>query len=167
VEKRRVRCPRCGSLDTKRKGWTTMAPTALGGQLKPLQRFLCRTCECSFTSPRKVARSRASFADDVVLEAVRLYVQALASCRVLAALLERRLGRSISRFTLNTWVDEIGGRAKTTLEVSQELQPRWGGFLGVDGKGDLRRARAALAADRRPSSHSGRCPRARAPGRGP
>jgi hypothetical protein len=61
-------------------------------------------------------------------------VQALASYRVLAALLERHLGRSISRFTLNTWVDEIGGRAKTTLEVSQGLRPAWGGFLGVDGK---------------------------------
>jgi transposase-like protein len=129
-----VRCPRCGSLDTKRKGWTTTAPTALRGQLEPLQRFLCRTCRRSFTSPRKTARPRASFADDVVLEAVRLYVQALTSYRVLAALLERRLGRSISRFTLNTWVDEIGGRAKTTLEVSQELRPQWGGFLGVDGK---------------------------------
>jgi hypothetical protein len=41
---------------------------------------------------------------------------------------------SISRVTLNTWVDEIGGSAKTTLAVSQELGPRWGGFLGVDGK---------------------------------
>ena len=38
-------------------------------------------------------------------------------------------------FTLNTWVDEVGARAKTTLEVSTELAPpRWGGFLGVDGK---------------------------------
>lgn len=69
-----------------------------------------------------------------MLEAVRLYVQGLASYRVLAALLERRLGRSISRFTLNSWVDEIGGKAKTTLEVSGQLRPAWGGFLGVDGK---------------------------------
>lgn len=31
-------------------------------------------------------------------------------------------------------MDELGGRAKTPLEVSAELRPRWGGFLGVDGK---------------------------------
>lgn len=41
----------------------------------------------------------------------------------------------MSRFTLNGWVDELGGRAKTPLEVSTELRPSsWGGFLGVDGK---------------------------------
>jgi hypothetical protein len=48
--------------------------------------------------------------------------------------MERRLGRPVSRVTLNEWVDERGGRALTPLEVSASLQPRWGGFLGVDGK---------------------------------
>jgi hypothetical protein len=70
----------------------------------------------------------------VVLEAVRLYVQGLSSYRILAALLEERLGRPVSRSTLNAWVDEIGSKAKTALEVSAELAPAWGGFLGVDGK---------------------------------
>lgn len=69
-----------------------------------------------------------------MLEAIRLYVQGLASYRVLSDLLSNRIGRPVSRFTLNTWVDEIGASAKTTLEVSAELAPRWGGFLGVDGK---------------------------------
>lgn len=50
-------------------------------------------------------------------------------------LLEQRLGRPVGRFTLNGWMDELGGRAKTPLEVSAELRPPgWGGFLGVDGK---------------------------------
>jgi hypothetical protein len=31
-------------------------------------------------------------------------------------------------------VEEIGATAKTPLEVSRELRPRWGGFLGVDEK---------------------------------
>jgi len=83
---------------------------------------------------RSTARARARFADDVVLEAVRLYVQGLTSYRVLSNLLERRTGRPVSRFALNTWVDEVGARAKTTLELSAELTPSWGGFLGVDGK---------------------------------
>jgi len=102
--------------------------------MKPLQRFLCKDCSTSFTLGRNSARSRAKFADDIVEEAARRYVQGLASYRVLAAMLEHRLGRPVGRFTLNGWVDELGGRAKTPLEVSIELQPKWGGFLGVDGK---------------------------------
>lgn len=47
---------------------------------------------------------------------------------------ERRFGRSVGRVTLNNWVYELGGVAKTPLEVSAELQPQWGGFLGIDGK---------------------------------
>lgn len=71
----------------------------------------------------------------MVEEAVRLYVQGLPSYRVLAVLLEPRLGRSVGRITLNRWVDELGGRAKTPLQVSAELRPPgWGGFLGIDGK---------------------------------
>ena len=71
----------------------------------------------------------------MVIEAVRLCVQGLSSYRTLATLMERRIGRPISRFTLNEWVDALGGAAKTPLEVSAELAPaRWGGFLGVDGK---------------------------------
>ena len=66
---------------------------------------------------------------------MRLYVQGLPSYRVLSVLLERRLGRPVGRFTLNGWVDELGERARTPVEVSAELRPpSWGGFLGVDGK---------------------------------
>jgi len=66
---------------------------------------------------------------------VRLYVQGLPSYRVLSVLLEGRLGRPVGRATLNGWVDELGGRAKSPVEVSAELQPpSWSGFLGVDGK---------------------------------
>jgi transposase-like protein len=68
-------------------------------------------------------------------EAVRLYVQGLPSYRILALLLEPRLGRPVGRITLNRWVDAFGARAKTPLEVSAALRPRgWSGFLGVDGK---------------------------------
>jgi len=95
---------------------------------------LCVACGTSFTFERKTARSRARFTDDVMEEAVRLYIQGLSSYRVLAVMLEQRLGRSVSRVTLNGWVQELGERAKTPLEVSMELQPKWGGFLGIDGK---------------------------------
>ena len=96
---------------------------------------MCRDCGRTFTPPRRAAGERARFADDVVEEAVRLYVQGLSSYRILSVLLEQRLGRPVGRFTLNGWVDDLGGRAKTPLEVSAELRPpKWSGFLGVDGK---------------------------------
>ncbi|MGH2819979.1 MAG: hypothetical protein ACRDJ5_04925 [Actinomycetota bacterium] len=126
--------PRCGGLDTMRRGRTRSSPTTLDGSLKPLQRFSCRHCQSTFTSERKAARPHASFSDAVVLEAVRLYVQGLSSYRVLAAMPEQRLGRSVSRFTLNAWVSELGGAAKSPLEVFMELAPTWSGFLGIDGK---------------------------------
>lgn len=99
-----------------------------------MQRFLCKSCKSSFTDQRKSARPRAKFADDVVLEAARVYIQGLPSYRVLAALLEGRVGQSVGRVTINNWVHDLGEQAKTPLEVSIELQPRWGGFLGIDGK---------------------------------
>jgi transposase-like protein len=117
-----------------RRGKTRSSPTSLDGSLKPLQRFSCRGCSSTFTPERKVARHRAGFSDTVVMEAVRLYIQGLSSYRVLASMLEQRLGRSVSRFTLNSWVSELGAEAKTPLEVSMELRPTWGGVLGIDGK---------------------------------
>ncbi|CAN5698351.1 hypothetical protein BH20ACT23_BH20ACT23_06400 [soil metagenome] len=95
---------------------------------------MCIACGTSFTFERKTARPRARFTDEVIEESVRLYIQGLSSYRVLAVMLEQRFGRSLSRVTLNGWVQELGERAKTPLEVSVELQPEWGGFLGIDGK---------------------------------
>lgn len=95
---------------------------------------MCKSCKGSFTHGRKKARPRAKFADDVVLEAVRVYIQGLPSYRVLAALVEGRVGRPVGRVTINNWVHDVGDRAKTPLETSIELRPRWGGFLGIDGK---------------------------------
>lgn len=64
-----------------------------------------------------------------------MYVQGLTSYRTLAALLEPRIGRPVSRFTINAWVDAAGAAAKTPLQMSAELAPPgWGGVLGIDGK---------------------------------
>jgi transposase-like protein len=110
------------------------SPIGLGRNLQPLQRFWCNSCRATFTHARKKARPGARFADDVVEEAVRTYVQGLSSYRVLATMLEARLGQSVSRFTLNSWVLELAAQAKKPIDVSLELAPKWGGFLGVDGK---------------------------------
>jgi len=107
----------------------------LAGPLRPLQRFVCKVCGRSFTVGRRRSRPGAQFGDDVVEEAVRLYVQGLPSYRILSVLLEQRLGRPVGRITLNRWVDRLGATAMTPLQVSAELRPSsWSGFLGVDGK---------------------------------
>lgn len=129
-----MRCPKCEGLNTIRRGRTRSAPVDLTETLQPLQRFFCKDCRVTFTPARKTARPGARFTDDVVEEAVRLYIQGLASYRVLAAMFVQRLGISLSPITLNDWVLELGARAKTPLEVSIELAPKWGGFLGIDGK---------------------------------
>lgn len=129
-----MRCPHCEGLSTKRNGKTRSAPRGLDGPARPLQRFLCKDCGKSFTWQRTSARPGARFTDQVVREAVRLYVQGLPSYRVLSALLDERLGTSPSPRMLNRWVDETGARVPTPLEVSTRLRPEWGGILGVDGK---------------------------------
>ena len=122
-------------METRRNGKTSTAPLGVAGPLRPLQRFLCTSCRASFTTPRSAARPRASFTDDFALEAVRMYVQGMPSYRTLAALLESRAGRQVSRMTLNRWVQQLGAAAKTPLQVSAELAPSgWSGVLGVDGK---------------------------------
>jgi transposase-like protein len=126
--------PKCSSLDTKRNGKPRAAPVGQGRPLQPLQRFWCNACRTPFTHARRKAQPGARFADDVVEGAVRVYVHGLSSYRVLATMLEHRLGEPVSRFTLNIWVQKLGAEAKTPLEVSVELSPKWGGFLGVDGK---------------------------------
>jgi len=130
-----VRCPHCQSLSTKRNGKTRSTPQGLDGPGRPLQRFICNDCRKTFTSSRTAARPGARFTVEVVREAVRRYVQGLSSYRTLAVMLSQQLDVSVSRFTLNSWVDESGGQAPTPLEVSARLRPPgWGGILGVDGK---------------------------------
>jgi transposase-like protein len=130
-----MRCPSCGSLETKRNGKTSTSPLGVSGPLMPLQRFLCTSCSTSFTTARTAARRGASFTDGFAIEAVRLYVQGMPSYRTLAALLEPRVGRPVSRMTLNRWVQQLGAAAKTPLQVSAELAPpNWSGILGIDGK---------------------------------
>jgi transposase-like protein len=123
-------------LDTKRNGKAAGGPTRPNSApVAPLQRFLCRACGRSFTTGRRTADARSQSADEVAREAVRLYVQGLPSYRTLATLLEARIGRTVSRFTLNRWVDTAGAAAKTPLMVSAGLAPpSWGGILGIDGK---------------------------------
>jgi len=118
-----VRCPSCGSLETKRNGKTASAPVGRSGRLKPLQRFVCSACGASFSALRRAAKPGASFTEDFALEAVRLYVQGLPSYRTLARLLEPQAGRPVSRTTINRWVHELAATAKTPLQVSIELAP--------------------------------------------
>lgn len=122
-----MRCPKCGSRDTKRNGKTATAPATLSGVLEPLQRFLCSGCQSTFTLARTTARAGAQFSNEVIEEGVRRYVQGLTSYRVLATMLSDQFGRTVGRFTLNGWVHELGDKAKTALQVSNELAPTWGG----------------------------------------
>lgn len=56
------------------------------------------------------------------------------SYRVLAKEVYERTGRKISPTSLQRMVDRIGRRCKSAWEMSQELRPRWDGFLLFDEK---------------------------------
>ena len=130
-----MRCPHCQGLSTKRNGKTRSTPQGFDGPGRPLQRFICNDCRKTFTSGRTAARPGARFTVEVVREAVRRYVQGLTSYRTLAVMLSRQLDVSVSRFTLNSWVDEAGGQAPTPLEVLGPAAPAGLGWdPRVDGK---------------------------------
>jgi transposase-like protein len=83
---------------------------------------------------RRSIPARRRFSGEVALEAGRLYVQGLSSYRTLATLVSDQVGRPVAKSTLNGWVDELGGRALSAVELSRVLAPVWSGWLGVDGK---------------------------------
>jgi len=96
-----------------------------------VQRFACGGCGKSF-SLRRAKRYRYSEAFEE--EVVRRHLEGGESYRVIARRVYERSGRRISPTSLQKMVEAVGRRCKTAWEMSQELRPRWDGFVLFDEK---------------------------------
>jgi len=110
--KRRIRCPICSGLHTKRHGFHRLKQGS-----KNRRRYYCIDCGKTFTPQRQ----------QITEEAVRLYFDTGASYRGVG----RHL--SIEPKTAYKRIISMGFQSKSPMQVSLELKPRWCGYLCVDG----------------------------------
>lgn len=118
-KKRRLRCPKCGSLDTKRDGFNHIVSVD-----RRIQRLTCFSC--GFTGPlRRHPRSRQT--DELNIRLARESLER-ASLRILA----RRHG--LARNTVMMAVRRVLARLPRPADVAAVFHPRWSGVLVFDGK---------------------------------
>lgn len=102
-----------------------------GERRADVQRYVCTECRKSF-SLRRWKRRR--YSERFAWEVVRRHVEGRESYRVIAKQVYERTGKKISPTSLQRMVERIGRRCKSAWEMSQELRPRWNGFLLFDEK---------------------------------
>lgn len=121
------RCPRCGSVHIKKKGFIrSRIHTRRGVVPRKLQRYLCLPCHKNFTY--QIANRRRRYSTDLIRAGVKRYLEDNTSLRPVARDFD------ISARSLLNWVMRYGRNAKSPIEVADELKPKWSGLLGVDGK---------------------------------
>lgn len=99
---KRKRCPRCGSLDTKRHGtYSPKVLTSRGERQRKIQRHFCLNCHKSFRE-RVEPKGTKRYEPSLILKAADLHFNAEASCRA--------VGRQIHvrPYQLFLWINELG-----------------------------------------------------------
>jgi len=118
MTKRHVSCPKCKSLETKRNGRRMLVSI-------PVQRFYCYKCRETF-SIRHQSRSRISFHGKVKL--TRQHLEGRTSVRTLA-----RHTKHSTRTVMQA-IHTVTKQCVTAAWIAQTLQPKWSGYLALDGK---------------------------------
>ena len=82
------------------------------------QRYFCGNCQKSFSQTPKF-----TYAQSLISELVKQYYEAKPSYRDLSRKYD------IDKKRINGWVQEYSTNFKNTIEVAQELNPEWTGYL--------------------------------------
>jgi transposase-like protein len=109
-------------MSTKRHGSFALQPST-NGKNKNRRRWYCNSCRRAFTPYQSASGTISSRG----YRAVDLYFDSKASYRDVA----RQLG--VHRNTAYRLIAELTANCKSPLETSQQLKPRWSGYLLVDG----------------------------------
>jgi len=119
------RCPCCGSLETKKHGFTTSEVlTKRGKTWRQLQRYLCKVCGKSFTSAGYDVRRRVS--DEIKEMAVMDYVCTKCS----ASEVGKRYG--VTKMTVLNWMNHMACDFPKLEELNK--YDDWSGYITLDGK---------------------------------
>ena len=130
--RRRMRCPKCGSLETVKNGKRMIRPGSMDGHSnREIQKYRCKECNGVF-SLRVDKGKRYGF--DFKSELVRMHVEERMSYRVMSKRLKEKYELNITPIYLCRMVNEVAKLSKTSLEISHEFKPKWEGYIAVDDK---------------------------------
>ncbi len=131
-KRRRMRCPKCGGLETVRNGKRIIRPGSMDRHSeREVQKYRCRECNGVFSF--RVDKGK-KYGFDFKAELARMHVEERMSYRVLSKRLKEKLGLSITPRYLCKMVNEVAKMSKTSLEISREFKPKWDGYIAVDDK---------------------------------
>ncbi|HID02043.1 MAG TPA: hypothetical protein EYP18_02345 [Desulfobacterales bacterium] len=121
---KRKRCPRCGSLNTQRRGsYSAKRLTSRGERQRKVRRYYCVQCDTWFSERLGAKRYEPS----LILKATDLYFNTEASYRAVSRQLHVR------PYQLFLWINELGSNCKSFEEVARELSPQYSGYFLADG----------------------------------
>ena len=130
--KRRMRCIYCGSLQTRRDGRRKISPISFSRQTKGyVQRYCWQECRRTFS---KRSEKKKQYTFGLKREIARMHVEERLSFRVISKRVLERLDRRVSPKALCSLVNEVASLSKSSIEIQQEYQPVWSGYLTVDDK---------------------------------
>ena len=119
------RCPICGFLNTKKKGFTAGNILTTRGLVKrKIQRYFCHNCNSSFTSNGLNKRKRIN--DDIKHKNVNDYVVTKNS------LSEVSVRYGISKTSILNWLKEISKEYPLIEDI--KCNDNWSGIVLLDGK---------------------------------
>lgn len=129
---RRVRCPKCKSLQTVKNGNRRLLDYSLERKSsKTIQRYKCKACKKSFTTRNK---ARQRYSKEFKLEITRMHVEERMSYRVISKRMKEKYSIKISKNTICQMVNQIAQYSKGDIKIKQEYNPNWQGYLAVDDK---------------------------------
>lgn len=116
--KKHNKCPKCQSLDTKRNGKRKLLKGVV-------QRFSCLKCNTSF-SLRINKNKTIGFRRKVNI--TRTHLEGRTSIRTIAS------HTGMSKTTVAKAIHEVTAQCVSAAWIATNLNPKWSGFLGIDGK---------------------------------
>jgi len=131
-KERKMRCPKCESLETVKNGRRCITLINLENKSKGyVNRYVCKKCGKSFSQRRdKNKRYGVAFKKELA----RMHLEERMSYRVISKRLREKAGIRINKNSVCRMVNEIAGRSKSSLQIKTEYKPKWDGHLIVDDK---------------------------------
>ena len=123
--KEKKRCPKCSSLNTKKKGFIYSQILSSRGIIsRKTQRYLCNECKANYTNQGYNKRQKTSL--QIKEKAIYDYV---ATKNSLSEVAERY---QVSKTAILKWLPQIA-KTHSTIYTIQD-KSRWSGLIQIDGK---------------------------------
>lgn len=130
--RRRMRCPRCESLETVKNGRRINLDFSLERKsTRTVQRYQCKECRESFTIR---GNEKSRYTKKFKLKLTKMHTEERMSYRVISKRVREEYLIRISKNTVCRIVNEIAGQSKGDIAIKQEYQLQWSGYINVDDK---------------------------------